>query len=173
MKKIFSDTALLHTTVRIGKGRKPIVISKLRTMKRNAHHEYDTLFANGHFIGKLGVRDKRITRIGRFLRTTNLDELPQIMNFLKGELSLVGMRPLTRQDYRRLPPDIKQIYDEIGPALAGIQYAYDGDAPRQTERHYDEYRKFYRMWKKNRALANLTYVLRIIKNRLQGKGWSA
>ncbi|NDB35833.1 MAG: sugar transferase [Flavobacteriia bacterium] len=69
---------------RIGKNGKPFRLLKFRTMRPNA----DTL-------GKLtiGARDPRITRIGVFLRKAKLDEFPQFLNVLKGEMSIVGPRP--------------------------------------------------------------------------------
>ncbi len=171
MAKFFRDGAILHSAIRIGKNGKPLVITKFRSMKRNAHAQHEQVFSDGHFIEKLWKEDARITRVGKFLRKTNLDELPQIMNFLKGELSLVGIRPLTRRDYRILPPDIKKIYDEVGPALAGIQYACKSSPPK-SEEVYEEYRKFYALWKKNRAKTNLKYVWKIVANRIRARGWS-
>lgn len=94
----------------VGKGRKAITITKFRAMKSGAHLDY-----------------------GKILRKTNLNELPQIINFLKGELSLVGFRLLTRQDYRLLPEDIRIIYDQVGQDLAGIQYACRN--PPEQRRH--------------------------------------
>jgi exopolysaccharide biosynthesis polyprenyl glycosylphosphotransferase len=67
--------------VRIGEGGKPFTILKLRTMREGADTEWAT------------ASDSRVTTIGKFLRKTHLDELPQVLNILRGEMSVVGPRP--------------------------------------------------------------------------------
>ena len=69
---------------RIGEGGKPFGILKFRTMRCGA--DADGLLT-------IGTHDKRITRVGSFLRKTKIDELPQLWNVLKGEMSIVGPRP--------------------------------------------------------------------------------
>ena len=71
--------------VRIGQGGRPFVAYKFRSMVENAPTMELGL--------RLGVNDLRITRLGKFLRNTSLDELPQLFNIIKGEMSLVGPRP--------------------------------------------------------------------------------
>jgi undecaprenyl phosphate N,N'-diacetylbacillosamine 1-phosphate transferase len=69
----------LFAQPRVGRERHPFTILKLRTM-----------------------REQRVTRVGRWLRRTGIDELPQFVNVLRGEMSIVGPRPLTQQDVERL-----------------------------------------------------------------------
>jgi lipopolysaccharide/colanic/teichoic acid biosynthesis glycosyltransferase len=69
---------LLFRQVRLGRGRRPFEILKVRTM-----------------------RDGRVTRAGRWLRATGLDELPQFLNILRGDLHVVGPRPVTAEDAER------------------------------------------------------------------------
>ena len=69
---------------RIGKNGKPFMLYKFRTMK---------LDANSQEFSPTNLNDPRITRIGRLLRRTSLDELPQLLNILRNEMSLVGPRP--------------------------------------------------------------------------------
>ena len=63
--------------------------------------------------------DPRVTRIGRFLRATSLDELPQILNVLKGEMSLVGPRPVVQDELARYG-DAAKIYLSLKPGLTGL-----------------------------------------------------
>ncbi|HLC78876.1 MAG TPA: sugar transferase [archaeon] len=172
----YKDTFLFHHAAKAGKHGKPIIITKFRTMKRGSHATFPDEFARGKSTKmqrlQSGQADKRITRFGRFLRKTNLDELPQLMNYAKRELALVGIRPATKREYDAFPADIRAIYDEVGPALAGIQYSCKQNAPTHEEIH-NQYREFYKMWKKNKAKANFTYVMKIVLNRLRGRGWSA
>lgn len=63
--------------------------------------------------------DPRITRSGAFLRKTSLDELPQLINVLKGEMSLVGPRPIVRQEVPRYEKFIKEYYSVL-PGITGM-----------------------------------------------------
>jgi lipopolysaccharide/colanic/teichoic acid biosynthesis glycosyltransferase len=80
---------------RIGRGGTPFEILKLRTMVADAEHLKADLRALNEADGIFKMKtDPRVTRVGRLLRKTSLDELPQLINVLRGEMSLVGPRPL-------------------------------------------------------------------------------
>lgn len=86
---------------RVGKNGKTIYVYKLRTMVDNAEQlkEKFTEAEKIEFKKKYKLEnDQRITRIGKKLRKLSLDELPQLLNVLKGELSIVGPRPITREE---------------------------------------------------------------------------
>lgn len=86
---------IFFTQLRTGKGGRRFKVYKFRTMVRNAE-ELKHVYAHLNKLSWPDFKasdDPRITRVGRFLRKTSLDELPQIINVLKGEMSLVGPRP--------------------------------------------------------------------------------
>jgi len=83
--KLDSEGPVLFIQTRAGKDGKPFRVYKFRTMVKNAEEK-----GPGYFVEK---NDSRITRVGSFLRKYSLDELPQLINVLKGEMSLVGPRP--------------------------------------------------------------------------------
>ena len=86
---------------RLGRGGKPFLMWKFRTMEVNAEERLKELEqlneSEGGVLFKM-KQDPRVTRIGKFLRRTSLDELPQLFNVLQGHMSLVGPRPLQLRD---------------------------------------------------------------------------
>jgi lipopolysaccharide/colanic/teichoic acid biosynthesis glycosyltransferase len=103
----------LFAQSRVGRQRHPFTILKLRSM-----------------------REQRVTRVGRWLRRTGIDELPQFVNVLRGEMSVVGPRPLTRQDVERLgwhePPDDWRF--AVNPGITGLSQLLAGPTARSTRR---------------------------------------
>lgn len=87
---------------RIGRGGKIIHILKIRTMYKDAHTNPGRYFDEKQFNlwrrERKVVNDPRVTRIGRVLRSTSLDELPQFINVLMGDLSVIGPRPVTSEE---------------------------------------------------------------------------
>jgi lipopolysaccharide/colanic/teichoic acid biosynthesis glycosyltransferase len=98
-----SPGPVLFRQERIGKGGKPFKFFKFRSMRsdidRGAHEAFFKAFVNGHTEGSeqlqefKPIQDDQVTRMGRFLRKTSLDELPQLLNIIKGEMSFIGPRP--------------------------------------------------------------------------------
>jgi lipopolysaccharide/colanic/teichoic acid biosynthesis glycosyltransferase len=89
---------------RTGKGGKPFSMYKFRTMYRNAHRQQKKLIKLNQAPGPMFkiFEDPRFVGIGRFLSGSGLDELPQIFNILKGEMSFVGPRPLPVNEAKQL-----------------------------------------------------------------------
>ena len=92
---------------RLGKHGKPFLMVKFRTMVRDADRKGPLVTA---------VNDSRLTRVGRYLRLSHLDECPQVLNILRGEMSIVGPRPRAGTGLRmRRPGDIR-VQPETGGA---------------------------------------------------------
>ena len=101
------DSPVLFRQTRPGFHGKPFTIYKFRTMTDECDEN-----------GKLLPDGLRLTRLGRFLRKTSLDELPALFNVLKGEMSLVGPRPLLMQYLERYTPEQARRH-EIKPGMTG------------------------------------------------------
>ncbi|MFN9721307.1 MAG: sugar transferase, partial [Planctomycetota bacterium] len=97
----------------------PFTIYKFRTMRTDAER-------NGAQLARRG--DARITPIGRFMRRTRIDELPQLWNILKGEMSLIGPRPERPEFMMELQKHIPNFIDRLGlkPGLTGIAQVVNG-----------------------------------------------
>lgn len=96
------------TQERAGRFGKTFRILKIRTMKSSGDISTSVTAAD----------DPRITRLGRFLRNSSLDELPQLINVLRGDMSFVGPRPDVLEFYERLPDDDRVIFS-IRPGITG------------------------------------------------------
>jgi len=109
--RVTSTGPVLFRQIRIGAGGRSFVMLKFRTMKDRCsddlHREYVTDLLNGAATQKDGLfklhNDPRITAVGRALRKLSLDELPQLINVLRGEMSLVGPRPSLPWELRMFP----------------------------------------------------------------------
>lgn len=101
-----SQGPALFTQVREGKGGKPFRIYKLRTMYTDAEARQAALRSLSERDGPAFKmkNDPRVTKVGRFLRSTCIDELPQLINVLKGDMSIVGPRPLPLAESRACAP---------------------------------------------------------------------
>lgn len=119
--KASSRGPTLYHSVRPGIGGRPFACLKFRTMMHGAEHVQDELEHRNELSGALfKIRDDpRVTAIGRFLRRWSLDELPQLFNVLRGEMSLVGPRPLPRRDYDRLDDWHRKRYLVL-PGMTGL-----------------------------------------------------
>jgi lipopolysaccharide/colanic/teichoic acid biosynthesis glycosyltransferase len=93
--KLDSRGPVLFRQARVGRNNKIFRICKFRSMVIDAEQRKDDLIAQGLNGGLFKINgDPRVTRVGRWLRRASLDELPQLLNVLRGQMSLVGPRPL-------------------------------------------------------------------------------
>jgi exopolysaccharide biosynthesis polyprenyl glycosylphosphotransferase len=119
--KLDSRGPVFFVDRRIGVGEREFGMLKFRTMVADAPHRQPALEAENEAGGALfKIRDDpRITRVGRLLRRFSLDETPQVVNVLKGEMSLVGPRPLPLRDYRLLEDWHRARY-RVLPGMTGL-----------------------------------------------------
>ena len=113
--------------VRVGAGRREFVMYKFRTMRRDAdpaiHEAYVRDLLRGRVEPEGGLYkladDPRVTKVGGLLRRTSLDELPQLFNVLKGDMSLVGPRPCLPAELGEFPVWADRRFD-VRPGLTGL-----------------------------------------------------
>ncbi len=122
--KITSSGPVFYTQVRVGKHGHSFNIIKFRTMHSDAESQTGPVWTKKH--------DSRVTAIGRFLRSTHIDELPQLINVLKGDMGIIGPRP-------ERPHFVDMLNDEVHgysrrlamkPGITGLAQCYrepDGD----------------------------------------------
>ena len=135
--KLTSKGPAVYTQERIGKNKKPFVMYKFRTM---IVEQYDK---DGNEI----MSEDRITKIGKILRKTSLDELPQLFNVLNGTMSFIGPRPMLDYQAPRCIGE-ENLRFEMRPGLTGLAQVKGRNNIRWEERiQYDiEYIKTFTFW---------------------------
>jgi lipopolysaccharide/colanic/teichoic acid biosynthesis glycosyltransferase len=126
---------------RLGKGGKVIGVYKFRTMHPYAEYLQDyVLKLNGYADTGKPKDDFRLTPWGRFLRRYWLDELPQLINVLKGDLKLVGVRPISMRYYQDIPRDLQKMRMMVKPGCippyVALNRKSDIESVLQAEREY-------------------------------------
>jgi lipopolysaccharide/colanic/teichoic acid biosynthesis glycosyltransferase len=120
--KLSSTGPVFFRQDRVGLNKKIFEMVKFRTMVADAstrQSELEDLNEASGPVFKIG-NDPRITRVGRFLRRTSIDELPQLINVLRGEMSLVGPRPLPVRDYEGFSEDWHRRRFSVRPGISGL-----------------------------------------------------
>jgi lipopolysaccharide/colanic/teichoic acid biosynthesis glycosyltransferase len=130
--KLDSRGPVFFKQERMGKDFQPFFISKFRTMVHDAPYKGGPLTL---------AQDPRVTRVGRFLRISKIDELPQLINVLKGEMSLVGPRPEVRRYVELFRHDYEEIL-KVRPGitdLASLKYRDEAEALTGSDNPEKEY----------------------------------
>ena len=148
--KLDSPGPVLYRHERIGRGGKAMRIWKFRTMVHNADALLDDIVSQDEKLRaeweathKL-KQDPRVTRVGRVLRSSSVDELPQIINILKGEMSFVGPRPIVRDEVVFYEGGF-ELYKKVRPGLSGLwQVSGRSDTSYAYRVSLDEY--YIRHW---------------------------
>jgi Undecaprenyl-phosphate galactose phosphotransferase WbaP len=156
---------------RIGRGGRPFKAWKFRSMSRDAdqllaaylerHPELREEWERDHKLRD----DPRVTRVGRLLRRTSLDELPQLWNVVRGEMSLIGPRPIVRAETERYA-DMIEMYLRVRPGISGLwQVSGRSDTTYAERVALDSY--YVRNWSVWLDLFILAKTVRVV---LLGKG---
>lgn len=130
--KVEDGGPVLFRNDRVGRNGRRFHVLKLRTMVPDAERRLAALVGQNDRAGgplfKL-EHDPRVTRVGRFLRHTSLDELPQLVNVLKGEMSLVGPRPALASEIARFDDELRYRRLAVRPGITGLWQAEARDNP--------------------------------------------
>jgi lipopolysaccharide/colanic/teichoic acid biosynthesis glycosyltransferase len=121
---------VFYRQVRVGRDGRTFRLMKLRTMVPDAAARAKEIAALNERQGPLFkvTNDPRITRVGRFLRVSSIDELPQLINVLRGEMSLVGPRPALPSEVAQFDPDLLE-RSRVMPGITGLWQVEARDNP--------------------------------------------
>jgi exopolysaccharide production protein ExoY len=123
--KIFDPGPALFTQLRVGKDGRTFTVYKFRTMRTDAQARLDQLLASDPEAAAEWTKfqklrnDPRITVLGRLLRKSSLDELPQLLNIVRGEMSVIGPRPVTSAEVHRYGAEY-DFYIAVRPGVLGL-----------------------------------------------------
>jgi len=162
--RLDSRGAVFFAQQRVGRNGRPFRIWKFRSMCADAEDDTGAVFAERD--------DPRITRVGRFLRRTHLDELPQVLNILRGEMSLVGPRPERPEHVERLAQELPFYHMRLLllPGMTGWAQVHQdyasGVAETQVKLQYDLYYVRHHSF-----LLDLEILLRTLGRVLDSRGY--
>ena len=137
---------VLFRQERIGRNGRRFDVLKLRTMRVDAEAQLEELAARNERTGPLFKleNDPRVTPIGRILRATSFDEIPQLFNVLRGQMSLVGPRPALAAEFEQFDDEL-QLRQQLTPGVTGLWQLEARDNPSfRTYRRFDLY--YLRNW---------------------------
>ena len=147
---------------RVGKGGKMIKVYKMRTMHPYAEYLQSYIFEKNNLRdgGKFSD-DFRISTVGRIMRMLWIDELPMLINWLKGDLKMVGVRPLSEQYFKLYSPDLQKRRIQFKPGLVPPFYA---DMPKTLEEIMDSERRYLDAYEKSPFLTDCRYFWKAFVN---------
>jgi lipopolysaccharide/colanic/teichoic acid biosynthesis glycosyltransferase len=147
--KSTSRGPVLFTHPRVGRGGRSFEVYKFRSMRDGTDAEVlDDPATRASYLDngfKLPPDDPRITRVGRVLRRTSFDEVPQLINVLRGDMSLVGVRPVLAEELELRPVYDRELYSTMRPGMTGL-WQVEG---RSTVQHIDRVlmdRRYLERW---------------------------
>lgn len=136
---------IVFKSLRIGKNGKRFLLYKFRTLKNGSDSK--------HFTG-----NESYTKFGKFLRKTKLDELPQLWNILRGEMTWVGPRPEEARTIETLPSHIREIQLSVKPGLTSLASIHFADEEKLLQEFKDPARIYWSAVKPMKFLLDVFYV---------------
>jgi Undecaprenyl-phosphate galactose phosphotransferase WbaP len=143
--KVTSPGPVLYRQRRLGANGKHFYVYKFRSMITGSQDRLRELLESDTELKKEWeknhklAKDPRVTKIGKFLRRTSIDEFPQLINILKGEMSLVGPRPIVEEEIEKYGDDYNRVFS-IKPGLTGLwQISGRSDTDYESRISYDTY----------------------------------
>jgi hypothetical protein len=152
---------------KVGEDGRTIYCYKLRTMYAYASYIHDYIINNlpmdneGKIIG-----DFRTTDWGKFLRKTWLDEMPQLLNIIKGDIFFIGLRPLSREFLSLYPEKWRKKRMKIKPGFVPPYYA---DCPKSFKEIIESEIRYYYAWERNPIKTNFIYFWKVVFNFITGR----
>ena len=171
--KITDRGPVFYTHERVGYKGKKIKVLKFRSMYPDADKRLKEILekdpkAKEEWEKTFKLKnDPRVTPIGKFLRKTSLDELPQFFNVLKGDMSIVGPRPVVEEELKKYYKEKAEIYKSVKPGITGY-WQVEG---RSDVEDYEERVQMDEWYVKNQSFwLDIKIILKTIKVMLTGKG---
>ena len=148
---------------RIGLNRELITIYKFRTMHPYSEFLQSDLYKMGELNtdGNKIIDDYRVTSYGKFLRKFWIDEIPQMLNWIRGDVSLVGVRALSQAKFSLYPKEIQDMRTRFKPGLIPPFYA---DMPKSFGDLIESERKYLTKKLKSRFSTDLSYFFKVMYN---------
>ncbi|MCB8999488.1 MAG: sugar transferase [Bacteroidales bacterium] len=147
---------------RVGKGGKIIKVYKLRTMHPYAEYLQDYIYQKNKLQeGGKFKDDFRVSTLGKIFRTFWLDELPMVFNFLKGDLKIVGVRPISKQYFDLYREEVKARRIKFKPGLVPPFYA---DLPKTLDEIQDSEMRYLEAYEKRPLRTDFVYFFRAFNN---------
>ena len=147
---------------RIGKNKKEFIVYKLRTMHPYSEYLQDYIYKKNNLQdgGKI-KNDFRISPEGRFFRKFWIDELPMLFNLLKGDMKLVGVRPLSPHYFNLYSKEIQNLRTQFKPGLIPPFYV---DMPKTMDEIMESEKKYLDLYKKSPIMTDIKYFFTAIRN---------
>lgn len=168
---MFPTYGTLVKMKRIGYKGKIINVYKMRTMHPYSEYLQEYVYEkHGTKDGDKALNDFRVTRWGKYIRVFWIDELPMLINWFKGEVKLVGNRPLSPHKFSTYPKELQEYRITVKPGLVPPFYA---DMPKTAEEFYRTETRYIDQYKKAPIRTDIKYFFRAMYNIIFKKARSA